>query len=132
MIVDGWSHSHGIHTSWESSVASICAEIASFDPRPQGRVESKNQNKKYFDRNSQSWKQIALPFDDSEIAFTDTPPDSLPGFQAMGWDPGKLGVDLRPHLWDPNADRFMLVDSGSQCCAWPPDPGDKVDPSITL
>ena len=90
------------------------------------------RKKQYFDRKSQRWKELKLEFDDSEIAFTDTPPESLPAFQAMDWQPGQQGVDLRPHLWDPNADRFMLVDSGSQCCAWPPDPGDKVDPSITL
>ena len=31
--------SHKLHNSWESSVSSICAEIASYDPRPQGRSE---------------------------------------------------------------------------------------------
>ena len=125
-----YGRSRKLHNSWEASVSSICAEIASYDPRPQGRSEP--QKKKYFSSVTRKWEEVVIPFDDSEIAFTETPPESLPAFQAMGWDPGQQGVDLRPHLWDPKADRFMLVDSGSQCCAWPPDPGDKVDPTITL
>ena len=40
--------------------------------------------------------------------------------------------DLRPHYWDPVLKQDLLVDSGSQVTAWPPDPGDKVDPSIRL
>ena len=126
----GWSHNN-LQGHWEASVASVCADIASFDPRIYGVVD-KREKKKVFDRKTNSWKEVNLPFDDSEVAVAEVPPDDLPAFQAMGWESGRQGVDLRPHLWDPKENRFMLVDSGSQCCAWPPDPGDKPDPSMSL
>ena len=81
------------------------------------------RKKQVYGAKENKWSNISsLPFDDSEVALSEVPPDSLPAFQAMGWDTGRQGVDIRPHLWDPKEDRFMLVDSGSQCCAWPPDP----------
>ena len=124
--------SHSLQDQWSASVASVCAEIASFDPRLYGTVRSEKK-KQIYAAKEKEWSNIpSLPFDDSEVALAEVPPDSLPAFQAMGWDTGRQGVDIRPHLWDPKEDRFMLVDSGSQCCAWPPDPGDKVDPNMTL
>ena len=36
------------------------------------------------------------------------------------------GVDIRPHIFDPVLQKFILCDSGSQVSALPPDPGDKV------
>ena len=35
------------------------------------------------------------------------------------------GVDIRPHIFDPVLQKFILCDSGSQVSAFPPDPGDK-------
>ena len=33
--------------------------------------------------------------------------------------------DIRPHIYDPVMDQFLLCDSGSQVSAFPPDPGDQ-------
>ena len=41
-------------------------------------------------------------------------------------------LDIRPYLFDGNSKRHILLDSGSQVCAWPPDPGDVVDPAMSL
>ena len=41
-------------------------------------------------------------------------------------------LDMRPYIFDGNSKQHCLWDSGSQVCAWPPDPGDKVDQSMTL
>ena len=41
-------------------------------------------------------------------------------------------LDMRPYLFDGNSKRHILLDSGSQVCAWPPDPGDRVDPKVRL
>ena len=62
---------------------------------------------------------------DPEIAAqTQAPPEELPAFQAVHWPEAHLGVDLRPHVWDATLKAWLLIDSGSQCTAWPPDPGD--------
>ena len=52
------------------------------------------------------------------------PPDELPAFQAVNHERGRLGVDFRPHLYDPGLKELLLCDSGSQITAVPPDPGD--------
>ena len=41
-------------------------------------------------------------------------------------------VDIRPHIFDPVRNEFILCDSGSQVSAWPPDPGDSQDPNLLL
>ena len=40
--------------------------------------------------------------------------------------------DLRPHYYDPVLKTTLLVDSGSQVTAFPPDPGDIEDNSVKL
>ena len=40
--------------------------------------------------------------------------------------------DMRPHIFDGVSKKHLLLDSGSQVTAYPPDPGDKVDPSMSL
>ena len=40
--------------------------------------------------------------------------------------------DMRPHLLDKVTGKYLLLDSGAQVTAYPPDPGDQVDPSISL
>ena len=40
--------------------------------------------------------------------------------------------DMRPHLLDKNTNSYVLLDSGAAVSAYPPDPGDKVDPSVVL
>ena len=86
----GWSHVQGqghLQGQWEASVASICADIASFDPRLYGK--NNREKKKFFDSKSNSWKSVDLPFDDSEVAMSDLPPDELPG-RATRADPAQV------------------------------------------
>ena len=40
--------------------------------------------------------------------------------------------DMRPHVLDKRTGQYILLDSGAQVTACPPDPGDQVDPSIAL
>ena len=40
--------------------------------------------------------------------------------------------DMRPHLLDKNTNSYVLLDSGAAVSAYPPDPGDQVDPSVVL
>ena len=61
-----------------------------------------------------------------------SPPESLPAFQAVEWEVGALGVDIRPHVYDPVLQQWLLCDSGSQISAFPPDPGDKEDNTMFL
>ena len=59
------------------------------------------------------------------------PPSELPAFQAVLWEAGAQGVDMRPHIYDKFSGQYMLLDSGAQISACPPDPGDVEDPSMT-
>ena len=40
--------------------------------------------------------------------------------------------DMRPHIHDKLSGNHILLDSGAQVSAYPPDPGDSVDSSVTL
>ena len=61
-----------------------------------------------------------------------SPPEELPAFQAVHWEVGAMGVDLRPHVFDPGLNRWLLCNSGSQISAIPPDPGDVEDKNTFL
>ena len=45
-----------------------------------------------------------------------------------------VGRDVRPRLFDPTTQRWMLLDSGAMCTVWPLKdyPGAKVDPMVSL
>ena len=81
---------------------------------------------------------LVISEDGSEVnspkiaAQSQPPPDELPAFQAVHWPEAHLGVDLRPHVWDAALKSWLLIDSGSQCTAWPPDPGDVPQPGRFL
>ena len=60
------------------------------------------------------------------------PPDTLPSLEAFGWEPGAHGVDLRTHVYDHVTQEWLLVNSGSQITAYPPEPGDQEDPHMCL
>ena len=47
-------------------------------------------------------------------------------------DQGGQSWDMRPHLFDGVTKTQILLDSGAQVTAYPPDPGDVVDQSISL
>ena len=40
--------------------------------------------------------------------------------------------DMRPHVFDKQTNSYLLLDTGAQCSAFPPDPGDKPDPKLAL
>ena len=104
---------------YDTKVIAALESVAGYDPRPHGIQRSESQ-KKFYNTRSGKWENlesVQLPAFQSE-----SPPEELPAFMAVKWDPGYLGVDLRPHLADPSG--LLLVDSGSQVSAWPPDPGD--------
>ena len=50
------------------------------------------------------------------------PPSELPAFQAVLWEVGSQGIDMRPHISDKMSDQYLLLDSGAQISACPPDP----------
>ena len=50
----------------------------------------------------------------------------------VGPPPQSQEMDIRPHIFDPVLQMHVLVDSGSQVSAFPPDPGDKPDPKLNL
>ena len=74
------------------------------------------------------------------------PPDPVPKVAAMSAEPppsdffsaveaakmSGLDWDMRPHVLDKRTGQYLLLDSGAQVTACPPDPGDQVDPSIAL
>ena len=110
-----------------SALSIELGEVAAVDPRPAGshaRPEDKmiysSQQNKWVNLQDSFRGQNARPEPPVEV-----PPDSVPAFQAHLWPDNHLGVDIRPHVWDKESSQFLLVDSGSQCTAFPPDPGDR-------
>ena len=65
-----------------------------------------------------------------ELIESNSIPKALCAAEALSFTSDE--VDFRPHLYDKQTGQFQLVDSGSQVSAWPPDPGDRVDPSVHL
>ena len=102
------------------------SSIASFDPRPQANPRPAS-SKKVF--KNQKWVDLEPP---QLCPTVPESPDALPAFIATQHSPGDAGVDYRPHIFDKASKKFCLLDSGSQVTAWPPDPGDVVDPTIRL
>ena len=117
-----------LQDSWSRKVEFSLNSIASYDPRLYGKT--KNAEPKYvFSNVDKQWHQIEEMQFDSLI---EEPPDELPARQAVLWSMGSRGVDMRPHIFDKITNEYLLVDSGAQISACPPDPGDKIDPSMTL
>ena len=75
--------------------------------------------------------EIETELTELEVAAQSKVPEELPAFQAVHWN-GRSGVDLRPHVWDGILKCWMLLDSGSQVTAFPPDPGDQAVPGHFL
>ena len=118
----------------------ILSELSSDSEWCQNEVRSKESEKVEFDEsqspivnNTNESQRVKEP-DKSHLTSVAAinPPDELPGFQAVDWPDGELGIDLRPHIWDPQMKEFLLVDSGSQITAVKPDPNDKPVPGRFL
>ena len=118
-----WSHDQA---SWQEQVAAALESVASYDPREYG-VEKNVQEKSVYCHKSKKWVKIK---EIGHIPAGTAPPDRVHMSEALLWAVGRQGVDLRPHLLYKG--HFHLCDTGSQVTAWPPDPGDQVDPSIRL
>ena len=67
---------------------------------------------------------------DKSQSFSSDPNEFCPAIEAAKFV--KEGIDMRPHLYQPNTDQYYLIDSGAQVCTVPPDPGDQVDPTMAL
>ena len=98
------------------------AGVAALDPRPDGTRCPPEKPKWFYCHSVNKWVDMN-PHPPEVVARQ--PPSELPAFQAVHWEDNHLGVDLRPHVYDEKMGKFLLVDSGSQCTAFPPDPGDK-------
>ena len=112
-----WSHK----PSWENSVVRVGSlSVASIEARPRRRGTSRPLPE-HFAWHDNSWVR-----QEGNLIPDESSPESLPAFQALCWteeDQNLTGVDYRPHLQDPSHGS-LLVDSGSQISAFPPEPGD--------
>ena len=114
---------------WSLTVAEALEEVASFDPRPVG-TEVPEKEEWLYNRKNGLWEQRHTQ--KFKPVLSSPPPSSLSALEASVWSVGESGVDMRPHLRDQETNSLMLLDSGAQCSTFPPEPGDKVDPSMTL
>ena len=118
---NGRSH---IQESWVNAITAELSSIAAFDPRPRHpqAVLQSLPEKKFFNHD-RKWAKIE-EFREPEFPVLS---DSIMSCHASAaeWDPGQAGVDLRPHVFDAAASQFVLLDSGSQVSAYPPEPGDQ-------
>ena len=80
------------------------------------------------DRNESFTQEIgAISANESRLE-----PEFLTAADAIKLQAADEDLDIRPYLFDGNSRKHLLLDSGSQVCAWPPDPGDTVDPGMRL
>ena len=100
------------------SVESIKVSSVGFEARPRRRGTSRPLPEKYeYNKTENSWEV-------SDREFIRDIPETLPAYKAVCWAGSEAGVDFRPHLFDPVMKTHLLVDSGSQISAFPPQPGD--------
>ena len=119
----------GLQHSWEAAVADSIASIASFDPRQPG-IQVTSPGKQIYDHKVGKWLKIE---DTNDMpTHCEFPPEELRAFEALKYKMGERGVDIRPHLYCKISQTHLLLDSGSEVSAVPPDPGDVPDPSMTL
>ena len=103
---------------WEVAVAEALEPVSAFDPtiREGGVFVQPEKNI----HNGKKWIKHEAIQEKCEIPFKE-----LSAARALRHEGGSLGVDFRPHLFDKKLNSHILCDSGSQICAWPPDPEDK-------
>ena len=122
LITAEWSHK----PTWKA--ASMRVDSVAIEARPRRRGTSRPLQERYsYSQPDQQWQRV-----EQAPLVQYQPPESLPAFQAVCWAEAEFGVDYRPHLFDPVANRHLLVDSGSQISAYPPEPGDIEDKSQCL
>ena len=125
----GWSHTFQDQNDWNAQIAAALEPVASYDPRVQGS-ETIQVPKSVYCNKTKKWYQVC-----SQSVFssrTTPPPSSVSAMDAAVWSRGQQGVDMRPHLFNAQLGGHLLLDSGSSVSAWPPEPGDKIDPKTQL
>ena len=130
LFADEWCQNEkteSIQDTWVNALSVELESIAAVDPRPIGCSRPREPGKKVYNSSTKKWSLVEEGFSpDSKInSLREEVPDSLPALSALDWQDSHLGVDFRPHLYEPSLKRHLLVDSGSQVCAMPPEPGDK-------
>ena len=104
------------------SIESIKIDSVGIEARPRRRGTSRPLSEKYeFNKEEKEW------FRSERVGQIRQPlPDVLPAYQAMCWAESNpdTNIDFRPHLFDTVMKTHLLVDSGSQISAFPPQPGD--------
>ena len=113
-FITEWSHK----PDW--NISSIQVDPEAIEARPRRRGTSRPLPERYaFSVEKGSWSRA-----EPAIPVPKVPPEVLPAYQALCWTEAEAGVDYRPHLYDPERKMFLLVDSGSEVTAFPPEPGD--------
>ena len=92
------------------------------------QVEQCRGNSDLGQLNSLEISEVSLPMMSSKREDS----SFLSAVEAVRLQHSEEGLDIRPYLFDSNTKQHILWDSGSQVTAWPPEPGDKVDPKLTL
>ena len=112
-----------LQDSWNSAIIAECSQIAAFDPRPVASVVNHaSPSKMYYNHINKKWVNIES---DTFESHGEAVPEISSAHRAKEHVPGQGGVDIRPHLYDSSSKSHILIDSGSQISAWPPDPEDK-------
>ena len=117
--------------AWINAVQVELESIAALDPRPVG--QSRNEfERKFYSQIGKKWVNLHEEFKPTIDPVRPEVPETLSAIEALNWPESHLGVDFRPHLFDKDLNAHILVDSGSQVCAFPPNPGDKVIKGVFL
>ena len=83
-----------LQLEWSNAVRSELANVAAFDPRPNG--QSSVNNVKWYHYYNQ-WRRFEPP---QLVVTSQDVPSSLPAYIAVFRTEGEQGVDFRPHIFD--------------------------------
>ena len=112
----GRSH---VQQTWVNALRLELDPVASYDPRP--HVSNNNNPAKEYFNHDRKWIKLLSQNEPP----TESIPEGLLSCAAADYEPGRAGVDLRPHIFDAVSKQHILLDSGSQVSAYPPEPGDQ-------
>jgi hypothetical protein len=125
----GWSHPQSSRSAWDQACLAAIESVAAYHPLQES---SQPKTQQIYDHRTKSWKPIKLDFAQGpDTQPHQEPPSVVSAADADAWAMGHQGVDIRPHFVTKEGQE-ILIDSGSQICAWPADPGDQIDPNIRL
>ena len=87
---------------WVSSITQVLDEVAGLDPRPPGYWSPPEKERKFFSHGK--WQSVQPQHVEPPVQ---VPPEELSAFEAFHWK-GDMGVDLRPHIYDPILQKYLL------------------------